>query len=87
MEHVTAYSQGGLTVYENLVMACEPCNYARASMDAYEFAEAPFHHWSLKCWRKMNNRSKEEVKVIRVLADMKNVTDVENVISYEFKRR
>jgi hypothetical protein len=37
-EHVVPASHGGSSDWDNLVMACEPCNGRRGTMSAYGFA-------------------------------------------------
>lgn len=35
VDHVIPYSKGGLTVPENLVSACDPCNSLKSNSDAW----------------------------------------------------
>ena len=44
LDHVIPLSRGGKNCRKNLVAACSPCNTAKSSMSAEEFAASPKRH-------------------------------------------
>lgn len=45
LDHVKPRVNGGMTVRENLVPACQPCNYGKGHADAIDWFRA-HHGWS-----------------------------------------
>ena len=46
IDHIVPLSQGGTDAFENLRLACAPCNNARESRDPEEFRNSMRNDWS-----------------------------------------